>query len=188
MVKTLPNIYDVYRKMEDDQIVLSFKGDITQDLLTSVFEIMESKLEKENEDIRLKKKFNHVLIECLQNVYHHMEDLEDFKTHGHPEINPNAIFIIRKLGVMNYEIITGNHILLSKVDGLKSRIEKINSLNAEDLKTYYLETLSNSELSDKGGAGLGMIDMARKSGHKLKYSFDQVSDSLAFFSLIITIS
>lgn len=184
----MPNIYDIYRKMEDDQTILSFKGDITQDLLTSVFEIMESKLQKENEDLKLKKKFNHVLIECLQNVYHHMEDLEEFKAHGHPDANANAIFIIRKLGVMNYEIITGNHIQQTKVEGLKSRIEKINSLNPETLKSYYLEMLSSTELSEKGGAGLGIIDMARKSGHKLQYSFDPVNESLSFFSLAIKIS
>lgn len=188
MVKTKLSIYDLFCKMEDDQILLSFKGDITQDLLTSVFEIMESKLVKENEDIKLKKKFNHVLIECLQNVYHHMEDLEEIKLQLSTGLNPNAIFIIRKLENTRYEIITGNHILLHKVDNLKSKIEKINSLNPDELKAYYLETLSNSEFSEKGGAGLGIIDMARKSGNKLAYSFDPVNDTLCFFSLIVTIS
>jgi len=188
MVKTMLNIYEVYRKMEDDQIILSFKGDITQDLLTSVFEIMELKLDKENEDLKIKKKFNHVLIECLQNVYHHMEDLEEIKGQLSTDITPNAIFIIRKLDAMSYEIITGNHILQSKVTVLKSRIEKINSLSTDELKSYYLESLSNNEFSEKGGAGLGMIDMARKSGHKLGYSFDPVSDQLAFFSLVVKIS
>lgn len=174
--------------MENDQIILSFKGDITQDLLTSVFEIMEIKLEKENETVKIKKKFNHILVECLQNVYHHIEDLEEIKSSTHSDLNANAIFIIRKLDVMSYEIITGNHILSSKVDGLKNKIEKINGLNQEDLKTYYLEMLSNNEFSDKGGAGLGMVDMARKSGNKLGYSFNTVNELLSFFSLRVKIS
>lgn len=182
------NIHDLYQKMEEDQIILSFKGDITQDLLTSVFEIMESKFVKENEDFRLKKKFNHVLVECLQNVYHHMEDLEEIKLQVNSSYNPNAIFIIRKLENMTYEIITGNHILQTKVDGLKTRLEKINSLDPDELKKYYLETLSNTAYSDKGGAGLGIIDMARKSGNKLGYSFDPVNELLCFFSLAIKIS
>jgi len=182
------NIYEIYQKMENDQIILSFKGDITQDLLTSVFEIMELKLEKENEDFKIKKKFNHVLIECLQNVYHHMEDLEEIKDQLNTDVTPNAIFIIRKLDHRSYEIITGNHIMQSKVANLKSRIEKINSLNTEELKSYYLEMLSSNEFSEKGGAGLGIIDMARKSGHKLGYSFDPVNDQLSFFSLIVKIS
>lgn len=188
MIKTQPNIYDLFCKMEDEQIILSFKGDITQDLLTSIFEIMESKLVKENEDIKLKKKFNHVLIECLQNVYHHMEDLEEIKIQLQSGVNPNAIFIIRKLDNMIYEIITGNHILQSKVEHLKSKLEKINSLNPEELKSYYLESLSNNEFSEKGGAGLGIIDMARKSGNKLGFSFDPVNDMLCFFSLNVRIS
>jgi len=188
MVKQMLNIHELFNKMEEEQIILSFKGDITQDLLTSVFEIMETKLVKENEDVKIKKKFNHVLIECLQNVYHHMEDLEEVRVLNLPDVSPNAIFIIRKFGNMHYEIITGNHILSTKVEGLKSRIEKINGLNAEELKSYYLEMLSSTEFSEKGGAGLGMIDMARKSGHKLGYSFDRVNDKLSFFSLVVEIS
>jgi hypothetical protein len=43
--------------MQRDDIILSFKGDITQDLLSSVYQIMESRLENEKEDVRRKKKF-----------------------------------------------------------------------------------------------------------------------------------
>ena len=42
-------------------------------------------------------------------------------------------------------------------------------MSPEELKVHYLEKLKTTELSDKGGAGLGMIDMARKSGNKLGY-------------------
>ena len=33
-------------------------------------------------------------------------------------------------------------------------------------------------MSKKGGGGLGMIDIARKSGKKLEYRFDNVDDKL----------
>ena len=71
------NIYELFRKMEEDDIILSFKGDITQDLLASVYQIMEARLESEKEEPKRKKKFYHILVECLQNVYHHMVDLKE---------------------------------------------------------------------------------------------------------------
>ena len=73
------NLYDIYLNMEKEDIILSFKGDITKDLLSSVYQIIEARIENENEDNRRKKKFYSVLVECLQNMYHHMESLHNEK-------------------------------------------------------------------------------------------------------------
>jgi hypothetical protein len=40
----------------------------------------------------------------------------------------------------------------------------------------------------KGGGGLGMIDIARKTGQKLNFDFAPVDDKYSFFSLNIKIS
>ena len=58
-------------------------------------------------------------------------------------------------------------------------------MNAEELKTYYREVLSSNELSEKGGAGLGIIDLVRKSGNKIEYRFDTVNEQFSFFSMIV---
>ncbi len=171
--------------MERDNIILSFKGDITQDLLSSVYQIMESRMDTVQEEPRRKKKFYHILVECLQNVYHHMESLQEADLKDSEE--RTAIFMIANGVGEQYIIITGNLILKNKVADLQSKLEKINTMNAEELRAYYLETLSNTELSDKGGAGLGMIDIARKSGHKINFSFNEVNDKYSFFSLAVTV-
>ena len=171
------NIYELFRKMEEDDIILSFKGDITQDLLASVYQIMEIRIENENEDIRL--------VECLQNVYHHMVDLKE--EHGPDAMESTAIFMIGYGPENSYRIVTGNFISVEYVDGLKTKLERINKLSPEELREEYLQQLSTTELSEKGGAGLGLIDMARKSGQKLEYSFYPVSASHSFFSLGVTV-
>jgi len=179
-------LYDLFQTMERDRIILSFKGDITQDLLGSVYQIMESHMESGKEEPQRKKKFYHILVECLQNVYHHMAALRE-----NPPVQDGAstaIFMIAQGADNSYRIITGNFILNGKVAGLQERIERINAMTPEALKKYYLETLNTTELSEKGGAGLGIIDMARKSGHKLEYAFHRVSDTYSFFTLAIVVS
>lgn len=179
------NIYDMYQRMESDEIILAFKGNITEDLLTSVFQIMESRMEMSPTEIRLKKKVNNILVECLQNVYHHMEDFTDEeKPHDHAG---SAMFIICQDKKNNFRIITGNHILNSNVESLKAKIESVNSMSPEELKAHYLEALKNTELSDKGGAGLGLMDMARKSGKKIDYRFDPVNERISFFSMMLCV-
>jgi hypothetical protein len=65
---------------------------------------------------------------------------------------------------------------------------KINLLSIEELKDYYIETLNNEAFSGKGGGGLGMIDIARKSGQKIEYTFHPVDESYSFFSLMIHVT
>ena len=179
----MDNIHDFYNKMEKGNIMLSFKGEVTSDLLTSILQIMESKMETLEEPPKIKKKVYNILVECLQNLYHHLDD-DDFKT----KINEkSALFMIRK-EEGEYSIMTGNFIASENVDMMKTRLDRINEMDKDELKVYYKEVLNNGEMSAKGGGGLGMIDIARKSGKKLEYNFAPIDDSYSFFSLNIKVA
>ena len=179
------NIYDFYDKMERNNIMLSFKGDITSELLTSVLQIMESKLDNLQEEPKIKKKVYNVLVECLQNLYHHLDEVSEDSSQN--EKVRSAIFMIGKID-NQYNIITGNYIKNANIEKLKKRLDDINLLTKEELKEYYKMILSNGELSMKGGGGLGMIDIARKTGQKLNFNFSPVDEQYSFFSLNIKIS
>jgi hypothetical protein len=179
----MDNIHDFYNKMEKGNIMLSFKGEVTSDLLTSILQIMESKMETLEEPPKIKKKVYNILVECLQNLYHHLDD-DDFKTKTNEK---SALFMIRKLDG-EYSIMTGNFIASENVEMMQGRLDKINLMDKAALKVYYKEVLNNGEMSAKGGGGLGMIDIARKSGKKLEYNFDRIDDEYSFFSLNIKVA
>lgn len=180
----MKNIHDFYNMMEDGNIMLSFKGEVTSDLLTSILQIMESKMEVLDESPKIKKKVYNILVECLQNLYHHIDE-DDTLTAANEK---SALFMIRKSDEGDYSIMTGNYIANENVNHLKGRLDKINSMDKEELKDYYKEVLNNGEMSAKGGGGLGMIDIARKSGKKLDYSFSNIDNNFSFFSLIVNIA
>lgn len=168
--------------MEHNDIMLSFKGDVTSEMLTSMLQIMETKLDNLGEQSKMKRKVYNVLVECLQNLYHHRDEM---KRTGIDEESA-AIFMIGR-DDNGYNIVTGNYILTDRVEKLKSRIDHVNSLDKDGLKTLYKEVLNNDERSDKGGGGLGIIDISRKSGQKLVYDFMEVDNKYSFFSLYIKI-
>jgi len=178
------DIFDLYNRMESDKILLSFKGDVTSDLTASILHIIEQRLIEMDESPKLRKKVYNVLVECLQNLYHHIEDAVDTVV-----VDPDKRSAIFTIGLNNqgYSITTGNYIDTSKVERFSSQLKRINSLSPDDLKQFYKEVLSNEERSERGGGGLGMIDIARKTGKKLNYDFIPVSDNLSFFSLNINI-
>jgi hypothetical protein len=178
------DIYGLYNKMESDNVLLSFKGDITSDLTASVLHIIEQRLIEMNENPKLRKKVYNVMVECLQNLYHHIDELPRVRQE---EASKRAAIFMVGMNAGGYTITTGNYIDSTRVDGFAGRLDRINSMTSDELKAFYKEILNNDERSDKGGGGLGMIDIARKTGKKLNYDFIPVDDKLSFFSLNISI-
>jgi Na+/phosphate symporter len=182
----LGSIYNLYKTMEEENILLSFKGVVTSDLLTSVLQIMESKMNYMEESPKTKKKVFNVLVECLQNLYHHIDLNDEDKTQRKMIEVKSALFIIAKEEDY-FQIRTGNYLDRSSAMELKERLGTINGMDKDQLKLYYQEVLNSGTLSEKGTAGLGMIDIARKSGNKLEFEFLDVNDDMSFFCLNVKI-
>jgi hypothetical protein len=180
----LSKIYAIYKQLEERDVILSFKGMMTSELLTTILQIMESKMERFEERPKIKKKVFNILVECLQNLYHHVdEDIDDADT---AQNEMNSLFMISKT-VSAYTITTGNYMKPKEVPNLKAKLDLINGMSREELKAYYKTVLNEGTMSEKGTAGLGMIDIARKSGKQLEYHFSPINDNLTFFSLSVKI-
>lgn len=162
---------------------MAYRGDITSEIITDVLEEIEDKLEQAQEQSKVKKRVYYVLVEALQNLYHHKDEV---KENGNAKNNDLfSLFLISK-DETSYTITTGNFVESDKKDMLRNRINHINSLTKDEIKSLYRIILNNQEFSEKGGGGLGIIDIARKTGNKLKYAFEDLDEKLSFFSLTIS--
>lgn len=145
---------------------------------------METRLDQTDDDPQRKKKFYHILVESLQNVFHHMEGMKQAQN---GKLDKEAMFLVGHNPETGYRILTGNFMSSEDVPALHLKLEKINKLNPDELREYYREKLGSTELSEKGGAGLGFIDMARKSGQKLEFNFYPVEQGIHFFTFSVSI-
>ena len=87
-----------------------------------------------------------------------------------------------------YNIMTGNYIITENIPPLTEKMDRINKMDKDELKALYKEILNNDSFSEKGGGGLGLVDIARRTGQKLGYNFKLIDDEYSFFSLDIKIS
>jgi hypothetical protein len=87
-----------------------------------------------------------------------------------------------------YCVLTGNPVAKSSVPKLTTNLNDLNSKDKEGLKEMYKEIIKNTQISEKGGAGLGFVDMARKSGEKLEFTFAEMDKDHDFFCLKVNIS
>lgn len=178
------SIKDYYENISKGDILLAYKGSITSELINDVLEAVEKRLDDANELSKTRKKLYNVLVESLQNLYHHIEE-----THEgiEEELDPKfGVLIIEKENGI-FKVTTGNFINSTKIKFLKEKIDKINSLTKDELKDMYKFILNHQKLSAKGGGGLGLVDIARKTGNKLEYVFHNYNNNYYFFNLIIKI-
>jgi len=179
------SINEYYTKISEGDILLAYKGSITSELINEVLEAVEGKLEKKNEEGKTRKKLYNVLVESLQNLYHHIEETHE----GIDEdLEPKfGILVIERGKDGGYKVTTGNFVAAIKTKFLKEKIDKINSLSKEELKDMYKFILNHQKISAKGGGGLGLVDIARKTGKKMAYHFYPYNEKYVFFDLQILI-
>ena len=178
------NIKEYYDNISKGDILLAYKGSITSELINDVLEAVEKKLDEVNEFSKTRKKLYNVLVESLQNLYHHIEESHEGITE---DLDPKfGLLVIEKEDGM-YKVTTGNFINSTKIKFLKEKIDKINSLSKDELKDMYKFILNHQKLSAKGGGGLGLVDIARKTGSKLEYIFHNYDNNYYFFNLIIKV-
>ena len=174
-------IYDLHRTMMSQKLILVYQGEFTQETTKSILAMAERNLDSSGEESSIKRKVFNVMVEALQNIVKHSDELIDGELHSH-----TAIFLIGK-EKDRYSIMAGNPVRKQNMGALHEKLEHINSLDKEGLKDMYKEIIKNTTISDKGGAGLGFVDMARKSGAKLEFEFPEMSAEYCFFCLKVNV-
>jgi hypothetical protein len=178
----ITDLHEFYRQMIENDLLMVYEGEFTQEITRSVLLLSDRSFEMKKLEAGLRKKVVNVMIESLQNICKHQFSSQ---TPDAPLIP--AVFMV---GMQNgnYVIITGNIIHNSAIAVISEKINRINSLDRDGLKQLYKETRLAATLSPVGGAGLGLIDMARKSGNPLTYRFDPTDANTSFYTLQVEVA
>ena len=165
-----------FDRIKEDNLCLLYNGNFSDDITTKFIELSEYNITNINSLSKMKKKVSFLMAECFQNIVRHGEALEN-----KVDVAPNEGFFLTKNWQDIYYITSGNLIEKKKIDDVKAQLETVNRLDKEELKILYRQVLENQGFTEKGGAGLGLIEMARKSGQKLEYTFNNFDDKYSLF-------
>jgi hypothetical protein len=168
------------RLMSENNVYLIWSGHFYSEVEKEVLSFTETKLAEDETDLVVRKKVFSILIESLENVAKHSPGREIEQKLGMP------VAMIRLDGKI-YTITTGNLIPKEKIAELRLILDDINSKDKEGLKNLFKESLIKQNLESESTEGMGLIDMARKSGKKLIYFFEDVNEQYAYFTLTIKV-
>jgi len=164
-----------------DTAIIDYNGekldyDTVGELLTQLW----SKMEQEGNNIVVIKKVYSIVTEFLENVYKHSDFVEDG--------NKLVTIKIRKKDADHYTVVVQNPVLKEKLEKLIYKVDFINSLNKAGLKKLYQYEIKKRTISPKGGAGLGLIIVARKAEGSILFEAKEYNEQTSLISMSVTVS
>ena len=164
--------------MEKYHIHIVYEGEIDESVTSAFISLAEKNMNEQKEGEALIKKVYHVMVEFLQNIQKHAD------TPGVDSTSKNnkGIFLVARKD-SGYMVLSGNRILNEKLPDLQDLLMKVNFMGPKEIKDFYQRKILNEGLSDKGGAGLGFVDIVRRSEQKLEYRFEKIDELYSFFIL-----
>jgi hypothetical protein len=160
-----------------ERLMFVYRGVVTNENSASLLMLLEKEMENSEFGFVGRKRLFMFVLESLQNVSRH-SDINEYAE--------MSLVVYSKTG-KGYTVTTGNVIETDKIEDLKGKLDQINHLEAGEIRNVYRQMLSHSEFSSKGGAGLGLIEMAKKTGNKLDYDFIKLDRKFSYFILSKTV-
>jgi hypothetical protein len=128
----------------------------------------------------LHKRVFATLIELLQNVAQHSPGYDAEKKYGIP------LAMIRKTPA-SFIITSGNLIRRSDAEHLTQKLDMVNRYDEEGLKKLLKVALMGQDMSKISTGYMGLLEMARRSGNRLTYTFDDVNDQYCYYTVTVRV-
>lgn len=170
------NKIDLFKQETTNDLSFIYYGKFSDQINDALIPLAEVVIGNSKVDMKIRKRAFYIFVECIQNVNRHHCKGKRLKSF------PREIFSIRQKKD-RFNIALGNVLDNSSVKALKSKIDELNQTSVEELNIEYKKILRDTILSKLGGAGLGLIEVARKSGNKIQYNFEQLDDKQSYFSM-----
>jgi hypothetical protein len=163
--------------MMAERLMFIYRGVITNENSAPLLTLLEKEMENSEFGFVGRKRLFMFVLESLQNVSRHSNKSQ------HAEMS----MVVYSKTDNGYTVTTGNVLPTQSIESLRTKLDEVNNLETKEIRNVYRQMLSTAELSSKGGAGLGLIEMAKKTGNKLDYDFVPIDGEYSYFILSKTV-
>lgn len=163
--------FEVYQFMSEKNILIAFTGHFNHTVATSLLRNIKTKLNELQTVTAIDKKVYNIMVESIENI-------SKYSSRGNDSQNSGMLLLCQS--ETHFTVITGNPVLNEDVPALKEKLDRVLDLNPSELKKMYREQLL-AQRTDENSAGLGIIDIAIKSGNQIKYNFKPLTKQTSFY-------
>ena len=170
-----------YEGLKGNGIIFSFSGPLSQIILEGIGETMRQKMKMELTALGTIQRVFSVFIEQSQNIMNYSAEVTTSLQEDEGGIRAGILVIGFHDG--RYYVCCGNYIARDKAEPLARDLAMIRKMAPEDLKRLYKERRQSNPGKDSMGAGLGFIEMARRSTNPIDFDVRPLDDRFSFFAI-----
>lgn len=176
-------LFDIRSILRKQGIIFAYSGPVTETVLSGVGEAIKQKLVIDDADTKTLRSVFAVFVEQMQNMIHYSAEKMPKRISESPftELRYGILTIGREGD--DYVVHAGNLVVRSDVERLQLRLSEIRSMNKEELRALRKERLRSDPEEGSKGAGIGFMEIARRSSKPIEFDFTDVDDEHAFFAL-----
>ena len=174
----LPDLFSLQQTYNQQRILLCFNGPLTKSLIEEIGLALRNYMRQEQVSASASVDVFGTYIELTQNIRHYAA------RKGWNDSESCATVVIARDAEGRYVVSCGN--IVEAADGapLAARVGELATLDKAQLKARYKEQLRKPrEDGGASGAGLGLLDMARKASAPLVCRLQAVDPARVFFSM-----
>ena len=179
------DLYDFYQDAKGKNVIFYYCGPVAHAGIEGVAQTLRRNLEYEDAGNLTAQSVFSVFIEQMQNILNYSAERV-----SKPEDSENDLRVgVVVIGHENsgYFILCGNKMYSSDVPALSEKLELIRNMNKDELKALYKERRRMDPAPESKGAGLGLIEMARKGTEPIEYGFLPVDGEFSFFTIRVVV-
>lgn len=173
--------YPLYRGLAGDDLCFAYSGEFHDEHTGRLIDIGEAALEGSTSVRGARQRLAYVMVEAYQNIIRHRARLPDTLAREHGR----SLFLLRIHGNAQ-QVIALNPVPVAERAALERSLAGLEGLDPVGLKERFLNKLSQEGMGERGGAGLGLIEMARRSGQDLKHRISPLDDDHLLFLLQVS--
>jgi hypothetical protein len=173
-------ILELQNLLRKNGLLITFSGKFTQSIIEELGEAVRKYLETEERPQNDIFNLFSIFIEQTQNIKNYCFSKKN--TVSGERISDSCIVTIGKNDFGNY-ICSGNQIENRDISKLIESLEELKKLDKEELKQLYRHKRKQGVSPEGPGAGLGLVDIARKAKLPLEYSITELDAEFSFFTL-----
>ena len=183
------NIRQYSQMLEHHNVNVIYSGPIWSSGIDGLAEMLLKRLELDDIALSASQSVFSIFVEQMNNMMMYSADKEIRNdSEGKPLEISRGVFI---LGVKDttYFIQSGNVVTDNNAQILKTRIDYLNALDKKELRKYHKERLNaDNDNPESQGAGLGLIEIARRATLPIKYEFELRGEGMSYFTMYAEVS
>ena len=168
--------------MDNREAIIDFEGTISFEIMEKLLNQLKSAWQFNALKKPVRKRVYGTVVESIDNIFKYATP---FQTKNGALQRPPRIRVNEQGG--KFIVSAGNLVQKDQVEDLKYKLDRINEMDDDALKSLYEEVINKEASAQDRGAGLGLITMAMRTDEAIRYQFDPVGPAHYYFSMHITI-